>query len=173
LIEHFELLKKLYTEPTVSATDSPSVRALNRKLNMSNNTDLNSMTFDALVPTNSKYLKQTDVGEDGVVLTIRGFKQEVIESDDGEEMKVILYFVEPDYKPMVLNKTNSQLLGKATGVNTAGEARGKQIVVYSDPSVGFGGKMTGGLRIKRYSTAAPASPAAGKSFDQVMDDVGF
>jgi len=124
--------------------------------------DLNSMSFDNLVPTNSKYLKQSDVGEDGVVLTIKGFKQDQIESDDGtEETKVILYFME-DVKPMVLNKTNSQLLGKATGAATAGEARGKQIVVYSDPSVGFGGKMTGGLRIKRYSTAQPSAPAAAK-----------
>lgn len=129
------------------------------------NKDLNSMSFDELVPTNSKYLKQTDVGEDGMVLTIKGFKQEEMESDDGStEVKVILYFME-DMKPMVLNKTNSQLLGKATGAATAGEAKGKQIVVYSDPSVGFGGKITGGLRIKRYSTAAPAQPKASGNFD--------
>lgn len=138
-------------------------------------TDLNSMSFDNLVPTNSKYLKQADVGEDGVVLTIKGFKQEELETDDGiPETKVILYFMEPDYKPMVLNKTNSQLLGKATGAATAGEARGKHIVVYSDPSVGFGGKMTGGLRIKRYSTAQPAAPKGKDPFAEFKDDIpGF
>lgn|SRR5512139_16336 len=136
------------------------------------NKDLNMMSFDELVPTNSKYLKQTDVGEDGMVLTIKGFKQEDLESDDGStETKVILYFME-DMKPMVLNKTNSQLLGKATGASTAGEARGKQIVVYSDPSVGFGGKMTGGLRIKRYSTGTPAQPT--KKSDNFDNDIpGF
>lgn len=138
-------------------------------------TDLNSMSFDNLVPTNSKYLKQADVGEDGVVLTIKGFKQEELETDDGApETKVILYFME-DFKPMVLNKTNSQLLGKATGAATAGEARGKQIVVYSDPSVGFGGKMTGGLRIKRYSTSQPAAPKASKDngFEDMPNDPPF
>lgn len=138
--------------------------------------DLNLMSFDELVPTNSKYLKQSDVGEDGMVLTIKGFKQEELESDDGSaETKVILYFME-DMKPMVLNKTNSQLLGKATGAQTAGEARGKQIVVYSDPSVGFGGKMTGGLRIKRYSTGIPAQPVqrVAVPFDDFKNDIpGF
>lgn len=127
---------------------------------MNTNTDLNAMSFEELVPTVSKYLKQSDVGEDGVILTVRGFKQESLESDDGTtEEKIILYFAEDGYKPMVLNKTNAQLLAKATGAAVAGEARGKQIVVYSDPSVGFGGKLTGGLRIKRVA-GAPAAPSA-------------
>lgn len=121
--------------------------------------NINEMTFDELVPTNSKYLKQTDVGEAGVILTVRGFKQESMEADDGsKEDKIILYFMEPDYKPMVLNKTNAQLLALATGAKVAGDAKGKQVIIYADPSVGFGGKMTGGLRIKKYSTAAPVAP---------------
>lgn len=122
-------------------------------------TDLNSMSFDQLVPTNSKYLKQNDVGEDGVILTIRGFKTETLETDDGgPEEKIVVYWMEEGYKPMVLNKTNAQLMGRATGVNTAGEAKGKQVVVYADPSVGFGGKMTGGLRIKKVSGAPKSVP---------------
>lgn len=133
--------------------------------------DLNSMSFDNLVPTNSKYLKQADVGEDGLILTIKGFKQEELEDDNGNnESKVIMYFME-DVKPMVLNRTNSQLVGVATGAKTAGEAKGKKIVVYSDPTVGFGGKITGGLRIKKVS----GSPQAPKKdpFDGFDNDAGF
>lgn len=113
-------------------------------------TDMNSLSFDQLVPSNSKYLTKDDVGEDGLVLTIKGFRMETLKADDGEEDKTVLHFME-DVKPMVLNRTNAQLVGVATGAKTAGEARGKQIVVFNDPTVSFGGKITGGLRIKKLS----------------------
>lgn len=123
------------------------------------NNDLNSLSFTQLVPTNSNFLKKDDVGEDGVILTIKGFAHETIKGDNGDETKVVMHFVEEGYKPMVLNSTNAAVLGKITGAATAGEARGKQIVVYDDPSVSFGGKVTGGLRLKRVQGApAPAAP---------------
>lgn len=113
-----------------------------------------AMTFDQLVPKNSKYLSKEDVGENGMVLTIRGFRMETLTNDDGDEDRMVMYFAE-DVKPMVLNRTNSQLIGVVTGCKTAGEAKGKQIVVYNDPTVGFGGKIMGGLRIKKL-TGEPA-----------------
>ena len=115
------------------------------------------MSFAQLVPTNSNYLKKDDVGEDGVILTIAGFKQETLKTDTGDETKVVMYFQEEGYKPMVLNTTNATILGKITGCVTAGEARGKQVVVYDDPSVSFGGKATGGLRLKKV-VGSPQSP---------------
>lgn len=128
-----------------------------KELNMSN--DLNSMSFGELVPSKSKYLSKDDVGEDGVDLTIRGFKREVVEGDNGDEDKTVLYFVEPGYKPMILNKTNSNRLGIATGVATAGEARGKVVNVFNDPFVEFGGKVTGGLRIRKAQGMSAPPPA--------------
>lgn len=119
--------------------------------------DLNSLTFDQLVPSNSKFLTKDDVGEDGLVLTIKGFRMETLKGDDSEEDKMVLHFME-DIKPMVLNRTNAQLVGVCTGAKTAGEARGKQIVVYNDPTVSFGGKITGGLRIKKVAGAPKAAP---------------
>src|SRR5690348_16681740 len=98
--------------------------------------DLNTMTFDQLVPKNSKYLTKEDVGEDGVVLTIKGFRMETLKGDDGEEDKMVLHFVE-DVKPMVLNRTNAKLVSIATGAKVVGEAKGKQIVVYNDPTIAF------------------------------------
>lgn len=132
--------------------------------------DLNEMSFDELVPSQSKYLAKTDVGEDGVILTIRGFKQEVVKGDDGEEDKIVLYFVE-GVKPMILNRTNAALLAGATGCAKAGEAKGKQIIVYNDMTVSFGGRVTGGLRIKRIAGAprpAPKSTPATPGID--LDD---
>ena len=129
-------------------------------------TDINAMTFDALVPSNSKYLSKGDVGEDGLILTIKGFRMETLKGDEGEEDKMVMHFVE-DVKPMVVNRTNAQLIGIATGARNVGESKGKQIVVYNDPTVGFGGKVTGGLRIKKIAGAP--KPAAGRA---PVDDLG-
>lgn len=120
-------------------------------------TDINAMSFDELVPSNSKYLSKTDVGEDGVVLTIKGFRMETLKSDDGDEDKMVMHFVE-DVKPMVVNRTNAQLIAVATGARNVGESKGKQIVVFNDPTVGFGGKITGGLRIKKIGGAPKTAP---------------
>ncbi len=128
------------------------------------NTDLNSMSFDALVPKDSKFLSKEDVGEDGMVLTIKGFSHEGVKGDEGEESKVVMHFME-DMKPMILNRTNSQLISVATGAKVAGEARGKQIIVYNDPTISFGGKITGGLRIRKIVGAPKAAPSRAPQFD--------
>lgn len=120
-------------------------------------TDLNSLSFDQLVPSKSRYLTKDDVGEDGLVLTIKGFRMETLETDEGNEDKMVMHFME-DVKPMVLNRTNAQLVGVVTGAKTAGDARGKSVVVYNDPTVGFGGKITGGLRIKKVANAPRPAP---------------
>lgn len=125
------------------------------------------MSFDQLVPSNSKYLTKDDAGEDGLILTIKGFRMETLKGDDGEEEKMVMHFVE-DVKPMILNRTNSQLVGVCTGARTAGEARGKQIVVYNDPTISFGGKITGGLRIKKI--AGQPRPAPSASAASELDD---
>ena len=123
-------------------------------------TNVNDMSFDELVPSKSKYLAKGDVGEDGLILTIKGFRMETLEGDQGDEDKMVCHFKE-DVKPMVLNRTNAQLISVATGASKAGDAVGKQVVVFNDPTISFGGKVTGGLRIKKLSgaprTAAPAN----------------
>jgi len=121
--------------------------------------DLNNLSFDELVPTESKYLKKEDVGEDGMVLTIKGFTRQSLETDSGEEEKTIMHFVE-DVKPMVLNRTNAQLLQVITGAKTAGEAKGKKVVAYNDITISFGGRVTGGIRLKKVAGKPKAAPAA-------------
>ena len=125
-----------------------SIAVTETQLNRTTTMDLNSLSFDQLVPKNSKYLSKEDVGEDGVILTIKGFKIEEVGEGDELETKTVMYFVE-NVKPMVLNRTNAQLIKIATGAETAGDARGKQVVVFNDPTVGYAGKITGGVRIKK------------------------
>lgn len=136
-------------------------------------TDINSMSFDELVPSNSKYLSKSDVGEDGVVLTIKGFRMETLKSDEGDEDKMVMHFAE-DVKPMVVNRTNAQLIGVATGARNVGESKGKQIVVFNDPTVGFGGKITGGLRVKKVGGVPKTAPrqASRPVGDEDLGDFG-
>ena len=127
---------------------------------------LDSLSFDELVPSNSKYLQKQDVGEDGLILTIKGFSYADVNDDNGNpEQKVVMHFAE-DVKPMILNRTNSSLIPVATGARNAGEARGKKIVVFNDPTIAFGGKITGGLRIKRIP-GPPRAAAAPKGAQTV------
>ena len=90
--------------------------------------DINTLSFDKLVPKDSKYLTQADVGEDGVDLTIRGFKQESVKGDHGDETKVVLHFLETGFKPMILNQTNSKRIGIAKSDETRIIATPKLII---------------------------------------------
>jgi hypothetical protein len=110
-------------------------------------TDINTMTFDQLSPTNSKYIQKHEV-DPAVIVTIRKFAMEDIDNDGGTEQKLVCYFKEFE-KGLVVNRTNSQLLQLATNAKNAGDAVGKEIILYNDPSISFGGKVTGGIRIRK------------------------
>lgn len=97
--------------------------------------------------TESKFLKRADVGT-GKLLTITGCDQQnVAKKDDAPEMKWCLSFKEED-KPMVLNKTNGELIAMITGERNSDNWGGHQIVAYDDPSISFGGKLVGGIRVR-------------------------
>lgn len=126
----------------------------------------------------SKYLKQSDVPEPALV-TIKGFHRvNVSQPDDAPEYKWTLAFHEYE-KPMVLNSTNIQLLGVATGTDDTEQMIGHKVVLYTDPNVSFQGKLVGGLRIravrnKNAQRPAPQpAPASAEGFDDMDDDIPF
>ena len=125
--------------------------------------------------TESKYLKQADVPQP-VLVTITGFKKvNVAQQDEAPENKWTLGLAEFD-KPLVLNTTNIQLLGLATGTDDTDEMVGKKIVLYTDPNVSYGGKLVGGLRIRavRQKPQAARVPApVAQAEDQFDDDGGM
>lgn len=95
----------------------------------------------------SKYLKKEDVMP-AISVTIAGINKENL-ARDGEipEMKFILNF-EGDIKPMVLNPTNGALIEHILGDDEMDNWTGKKITLYNDPSVSYGGKLTGGIRVQ-------------------------
>lgn len=102
--------------------------------------DINSMV-------SSKFLKTSDV-PDPVIVTVLGVKQVNVAKDDAEpEMKWAIKFVEFD-KPMVLNTTNLKVAAKVLGSTKTEDWKDKEIILYTDPNVSFGGDIVGGLRFR-------------------------
>jgi hypothetical protein len=120
----------------------------------------------------SKYLKQSDI--DGEIpVTVAGLKKvNVARDDEDPEYRWTVKFREYP-KPMVLNVTNLKRMAKALGDDTD-EWTDKQVILYVDPDIEFGGNVVGGLRLK--AIAKPRGPAkftANKSIDDInaeLDD---
>ena len=79
------------------------------------------------------YLGHWDVPENGdLVLTIDKVYEEDVKNEHGTERKPVMYWKEPNYKPMIINKTNNDsitaLYGRRTERNTW---EGKKIALYS------------------------------------------
>ena len=97
----------------------------------------------------SKFLKRDDVG-DGTTCIITGVSQENVAKEGAEpEMKWCLHFQNTD-KPMVLNSTNMQLIAMFLESEDTDDWTNKRVVLYDDPSVSFGGKLVGGIRVRKY-----------------------
>lgn len=110
----------------------------------------------------SKYLKKEDVGP-GTLLTIaKVFEENIAKEGAAPEMKWAIEFSECD-KPLILNSTNGQLIAQITGSEDSDGWIGRKVVLYTDPSITFGGKLVGGIRVrapKGKAAQAPAPPAA-------------
>lgn len=112
------------------------------------------VSLDATVPSTSKYLAKEDC-DPPLLVTVGGMTLDEMETDGQKERKAVLHFQEADIKPMILNNTNKELLKVVTGGRTVGEIRGKKIVVYNDPTVMFGKKAVGGIRIRAPKNQQP------------------
>ena len=105
----------------------------------------NGMKINEMIP--SKFLKKEDVGR-GTLATIRSIEKVNVAVDGAEpEYKYAMSFDELD-KPMVLNPTNIHLTAQVCNSEETEEWIGKSIVLYTDPTVTFGGKITGGIRVR-------------------------
>ena len=118
----------------------------------------------------SKYMKKDDVGEEGLVVIVKGFRRDNLAMDgQPEEMKWVMGVTgtslsgEP-LKPVVMGPTNIQALQHATGAENPAGTIGKKIVIYCDPNVTMMGKVVGGLRIRKVTNR---DVAPGDSFDDM------
>lgn len=125
------------------------------------------MHFSAL--KESRFLKRTDVGA-GALMTIKGMAQENVAKEGVEpEMKWCLHFEETE-KPLVLNSTNAALCAQITKEEDTDNWTGHKIVLYDDPSISFGGKLVGGIRVR--APKQTAKPGAKPVFKQAEEEDG-
>jgi len=126
----------------------------------------------------SKWMSATDLPPQGVDLIIRSFSMEQV--GDELEDKVALHF-HGSYKPLLLNRTNLRILQSIHG--TSENCINKAICVYNDPSISFGGRLTGGVRLRMptpvYQPEPPPPVNAHPQFQQpkpiadLTDDIPF
>ena len=107
----------------------------------------------------SNYLKQSDFPEDYIVTIREVSKKNIAMDGKPADYKWLAQYSEFE-KPMVLNSTNIQLMAKACGSEDTDDWIGKQVVVFVDENVSFGGELVGGLRIRKHKSAAPVAPTA-------------
>lgn len=101
----------------------------------------------------SRYLRKEDVGN-GLTVTITGSKKEnVAPEGQEEENRWCLTFKEA--KPLVLNVTNGEIIAELLGSDEIDDWTGKQIELYNDPTIMFGGKRTGGIRARAAKGGEP------------------
>lgn len=109
----------------------------------------------------SSTLQQTDVKPD-LTVTITGYEQKNM-AKEGEpaDIKWCLQFGN-DVKPMTLNITNGDMIALNLGSRDFDQWIGKQVTLYSDPTIMCRGKMTGGIRV-RYNDPQQQAPAQAPS----------
>lgn len=117
----------------------------------------------------SKYLKQADI-PDPVIVTVQGVKQvNMAKDDEAPELKWCIKFREYD-KPMALNSTNIHIAAKVFNSNDTEGWLGKEIILYTDPNVSFGGQVVGGLRLRGQEKAPVKAAQKGSTDDRWEDE---
>jgi hypothetical protein len=125
----------------------------------------------------SRFLGVVDIGDKKIrtkILKVR--KEEVKDRDTNRMKKRFVAFFEGIDKPLVLNVTNKNVLVDALGKAPANWLNAS-VGILVDPSVGFGNKKTGGVRLRVLgpaimpkSATKPAENPAAKSTPPTADD---
>ena len=115
-----------------------------------------SMSLDEAVPRETRFITKDEVG-DGMPVCIDHLTVETLEDEKGQlENKTILHFKHGE-KPLILNQTNKELL-KAIHGDKVGDILDKWIVLFNDRTIMFGGRVTGGVRLRAATDAEIMGP---------------
>jgi len=120
----------------------------------------------------SKYIQKEDLAQP-TRITVAGCSREDIGRDGRQDWKWIVSF-EGQWKPMILNVTNTKAFFNALGADSD-DWKGKQIILFNDLSVSYEGKQ-GGIRVYQQMEIADAPPVQTQQpappFDPT-DDIPF
>jgi len=110
---------------------------------------------------NPEYLGEYEFqpGEEKLV-TIKAIDVNEITGTGGKkEDRPVMHFHE-QVKPLILNSTNFKTLTKLFQSPYIEDWAGRQITLYGDPTVKFGGEIVGGVRIRRELPVATSEACA-------------
>ena len=94
----------------------------------------------------SKYISKEDLPEPRM-FTVEDVQMEVFDDDEGQKSKPVMYFADEDSKPFIVNGTNWLTIEGMYGEDSD-NWKGKPITLFNDPSVMFGKKRVGGVRVR-------------------------
>lgn len=100
----------------------------------------------------SKYMKQEDLGDDRATFTIVSMKKENVARDDEPPKYKVVMKLKEFPRPFVANPTNLRRIAGALGTEDGDLWVGRQIILFVDPDVDMGGKVTGGIRVDTAGT---------------------
>ncbi len=93
----------------------------------------------------SNYISKGDVGK-GLLLTIRSYEKKNV-GKGKQDIQFVFYFDEHE-KGLILKPTNGKLIAAVAGSADFDDWIGKKIVLFIDPTIEFGGNITGGIRVR-------------------------
>lgn len=100
-------------------------------------------------------------GQD-LTLTIDKAMQEQVTGNNGKrEMCLTVHWLERDYKPMIVNRTNAKTITKVTGSPYIEDWHGKAITLYVD-TTRLGGDIVECLRVRPYAPKQTKQTATAK-----------
>lgn len=98
--------------------------------------------------TEGKYLKHAELPEDqDCIVTITGYRQEVLENNGQKQKKWVIDFKELD-KGLALNATNGKTLCKVLGTDDMDHWVGQKVALYVKDDVEFGGELVSAIRVR-------------------------
>jgi hypothetical protein len=106
---------------------------------------------DVSADLSGSFLKQSDFDRDpAITFTITRVEKAHFDAKNGRpaEDKWVVHF--DGDRQLGLNKTNLALLAKWFG-RRASTWKGQKVTVYKDESISFGGRLVGGLRVRKPS----------------------
>lgn len=117
--------------------------------------------------TNPNYLGSWcfQPGEEKTV-TIREVKQEIVQNQNGKEECTVAYFME-DIKPLILNKTNSEMIARVLGTPYIEDWKNNKIMLKVKKVSAFG-DMVDAVRVgnRRPVTETILCEKCGKAIDE-------
>ncbi len=116
------------------------------------------------------FLKQEDLGGKEARVVVASVEMEDVKDVDKVEKKLVMHFVGKD-KALILNRTNCEVMETICGTDDYGAWIGQAVVLWTDPTVKFGGKLVGGLRIRAIGPKLPPPPPV--TPDDFPDDPPF